>query len=435
MEDKINLLNEGFAPVDQGEKELFVVDGAGTVEVTQHDSEVVEILDPAELFSKQANGLEEFDSHEPDLGEALHEDLGQDPPLSSVEDENAFSPEALFTAEGESSTDDSLMDSDEFTVLPEENLGPDVSNASPAPEEVALDLGSGATIDESQAEGETTEAFFGGATSAREYLTQGGLISDLAMPLTLQPSNQGQSLNQGSEASNQNRQSFNSAQGHQPQAMSAEKVTVPLSAALGAGAIKGLGGLANIGVKGVAGLGRMLGNGGREISNKIGDYNITKHQAIFNSAMSDVERLTLKFSELGLSEVLAQGEPEERTALANQFLISPENKELFKTFLEATNRLEISSKRFARKALETNMDVDEVMEMSASKISDYTEKNKMLLESLEHNNKSLLNRFDKITNSLFEIIKDAMIRLARWVQGNTANVEQETRAMPGPQLG
>lgn len=142
----------------------------------------------------------------------------------------------------------------------------------------------------------------------------------------------------------------------------------------------------------------------------------------FEQRLADVEGLASEMKAEGAD--LLDGMLEERT----QFFKSQRMEELVKRFSAATDALEQSAARKLAQGLKGGGEPTDLMRQTAERIAEFAERNKQLLEGLQSGGSSMLERFDGITNGLFSALKDALVRLARMVIG----VDQQSVAAPVP---
>lgn len=168
-----------------------------------------------------------------------------------------------------------------------------------------------------------------------------------------------------------------------------------------------------MGGMGLAKLGGMIGGGGSLIGSGIGKlYNLQQDKVLRNS----MDRMSSQIGALrneGLGQLEDKGIPlDERQNIAKQFFAQPENKAQLEQLFEQANKVKKQARLMIEKGLKDGESPDSVMDRVLEPMRRFTEQNESFLESVKIGSETLLERMDGAMNSLFELLKQMVQRLA-----------------------
>lgn len=341
------------------------------------------------------------------------------PEASSSPDVDADSADHAF--------EDSLPGGDDFVGVDELGSVPtDDSSLVNGSEDVSQDRHQLA-LQEAAEQARAALEGYGGFETAREFLNNNGSMSKLGDILSPKSAlDLGESEMAPLSADEIRSGAFRSQQpaGQQQNAHSGDLPRV-----------SGMAALSYMGAAGVRGLANMVYSGGNKLTTAINEHRWAKDRNAFDQSLSEVSGLLQAIDKAGLTELVSKTAEPERKAVVDQFFSDEGNKQIFDRLIDSANDVQRKAIKLATSGLKAGHDEDSVFSSTVAKIADLTEKNKALLKELEFNKQSLLSRFDDISNSVFAVFKQAMVKLAQWVHSVATPKDDQSMAPQGPKMG
>lgn len=96
---------------------------------------------------------------------------------------------------------------------------------------------------------------------------------------------------------------------------------------------------------------------------------------------------------------------------ARELLDSFDGQILQSRMAKAVREIELSSRRAAEVAMKNNGEAEIVLRRTAEEVARFADHNKRMLELMSDGKRSLMERLDQITNSLFSVVKAAVMKL------------------------
>ncbi|MBP3061874.1 MULTISPECIES: hypothetical protein [Ectopseudomonas] len=291
-----------------------------------------------------------------------------------------------------------------------------------------LIVGNEASINDNDLPGENSDEFLG-AESAREFLLQQGagkfssLLSNAAGQEYQEEQFGGEhhpegmsmrSFARGAAPAGSMLPPGDAGQAQAPQYSATAQVVGALASGL-VGAVRGM-------------VGAVAGRPAATMVKGCQTFMNNRSERTFQQNMSAVEAVASEWKAASTDHL---GDEEKLAA----FMHSETALALTERMAKAAASLEQSARQMALTALKNGMDSDEVLEKTAAKIARFTDQNKEALALMKQGDSSMLERFDRITNDLFTMIKNAVLQMVEWVTGQKMEQEPGVAATAAPRMG
>lgn len=204
------------------------------------------------------------------------------------------------------------------------------------------------------------------------------------------------------------------SQGQAPQYSAAAQVVGALASGL-VGAVRGM-------------VGAVAGRPAATMVKGCQSFMNNRSERTFQQNMSAVEMVASEWKAASSAHL---GNEEKLAA----FMQSESALALTERMAKAAASLEQSARQMALTALKNGMDSDEVLEKTAAKIARFTDQNKEALALMKQGDSTMLERFDRITNDLFTMIKNAVLQMVGWATGQKMEQEPGVATTAAPRMG
>lgn len=175
-------------------------------------------------------------------------------------------------------------------------------------------------------------------------------------------------------------------------------------------------GIATLGAKTLYGLAKVTKTGSDALVERVHAHRFQKQATAFNETFEKVEAALLAINDSTKDSFV----PTEDLALRKQglqgYFAGEDGQARLQQLVLASNDLEQAARALSRAGINSGKDEDEIFGMTASRIADLTERNRQLLEAIDHNGKTLLERFDSMINNIFKVLGNGLTRIARMIQ-------------------
>ncbi|RMN37398.1 hypothetical protein ALQ64_01967 [Pseudomonas cannabina] len=359
------------------------------------------------------------------------------------DDESLLEEEPLVEAERESLSSDYLDDVEikwgpdidlSHETISEDNTGPAQDNSSPesdSHEELTSDFpGSSETTDtEIKSSDEdiidSGNTGFGRAASASDFLNAKMSMNDLVQEIAAKAFNQSQSplaeanIRSGPVSSPQPQ--ANPVQGNGTYMGQSEPYP-----RMGLGSASML-----LGAKGLQGLAKMIGSGGRSVGTAISDFSFGNAEKELGAAISAARAGIAEMKLGGLSVLEEDALPlDSKKELLKQYLSSPENQKKFDSLVSKIDSFSELSAKVMRKGIDRGMDGDAVMNKAIDPVHRFMKDNESILKNLYSGDKTLHERLEGAVTALFEMLRDVLAHIQAMFSGQSPDQSQS-----GPRMG
>lgn len=177
-----------------------------------------------------------------------------------------------------------------------------------------------------------------------------------------------------------------------------------------------IGGIATLGAKTLYNLASFTKTGSDALIERVHAHRFQKQATAFNETFERVEAALLAINDATKDSFVPTDDLEQRKQGLQGYLSGADGQSSLQQLVLASNDLEQAARSLTRAGVNSGKDEDEIFGMTASRIADLTERNRQLLESIDHNGKTLLERFDSMVNNIFKVLGNGLTRIARMIQ-------------------
>lgn len=175
-------------------------------------------------------------------------------------------------------------------------------------------------------------------------------------------------------------------------------------------------GIATLGAKTLYNLANLTKTGSDALIERVHAHRFQKQATAFNDTFEKVEAALLAINDATRDSVVPTDDLAQRKQGLQGYLAGEDGQARLQQLVLASNDLEQAARALTRAGINSGKDEDEIFGMTASRIADLTERNRQLLEAIDHNGKTLLERFDSMVNNIFKVLGSGLTRIARMIQ-------------------
>lgn len=175
-------------------------------------------------------------------------------------------------------------------------------------------------------------------------------------------------------------------------------------------------GIATLGAKTLYNLASLTKTGSDALIERVHAHRFQKQATAFNDTFEKVEAALLAINDATKDSFVPTEDLAQRKQGLQGYLAGEDGQASLQQLVLASNDLEQAARALTRAGINSGKDEDEIFGMTASRIADLTERNRQLLEAIDHNGKTLLERFDSMVNNIFKVLGSGLTRIARMIQ-------------------
>lgn len=175
-------------------------------------------------------------------------------------------------------------------------------------------------------------------------------------------------------------------------------------------------GIATLGAKTLYNLANLTKTGSDALIERVHAHRFQKQATAFNDTFEKVEASLLAINDATKDSFVPTEDLAQRKQGLQGYLAGEDGQASLRQLVLASNDLEQAARALTRAGINSGKDEDEIFGMTASRIADLTERNRQLLEAIDHNGKTLLERFDSMVNNIFKVLGSGLTRIARMIQ-------------------
>jgi hypothetical protein len=175
-------------------------------------------------------------------------------------------------------------------------------------------------------------------------------------------------------------------------------------------------GIATLGAKTLYNLANLTKTGSDALIERVHAHRFQKQATAFNDTFEKVEAALLAINDATKDSFVPTEDLAQRKQGLQGYIAGEDGQANLQQLVLASNDLEQAARALTRAGINSGKDEDEIFGMTASRIADLTERNRQLLEAIDHNGKTLLERFDSMVNNIFKVLGSGLTRIARMIQ-------------------